>query len=441
MEQWKLLTQAQQLFNAATMNNMSLTHDSIQWLSGGVTSPQGFAAGAARGGLKTQGDDVALIISQAPATCAAVFTRNRVRAAPVLVCAQHAEQPKARAIVVNAGNANCCTGTCGERDARRMCQLAAQKLGCHEGEVLVCSTGIIGHALPMDKIEAGIQAVELGRSQAADETAARAIMTTDTRPKLCAAQIEINGQTVTVGGTAKGAGMIGPDMGPLSRNQAAGGRRRELHATMLAFLTTDAQIEKPLLQEMLKAAVGKSFNSVTVDGDTSTNDTALLLANGASGAIVDESNRAQFEQLLEAVCIRLTQEIARDGEGATKLVTVQVEGAENEADAKQIAMTVANSPLVKTAIFGRDPNWGRIAAAAGRAGILFDDQLMSIDIGGIRVFLNGEPANFSQTEAEAAMSRDELKIRIALGEGQASWTAWTCDFSYDYVKINAEYHT
>jgi glutamate N-acetyltransferase/amino-acid N-acetyltransferase len=210
---------------------------------------------------------------------------------------------------------------------------------------------------------------------------------------------------------------------------------------MLAFLTTDAQIEKALLQEALETAVAVSFNSVTVDGDTSTNDTCLLLANGASGARISEAEYFDFCSLLEEVCVRLAQMIAADGEGASKLVTVEVRGAATPSDAKQIALTVANSPLVKTAIYGKDPNWGRIAAAAGRAGIEFDSSRLSIRLGGVQVLRDGEPTDVSLAEAEAAMESDELTIHIALGEGRARWTAWTCDFSYDYVKINAEYHT
>jgi glutamate N-acetyltransferase/amino-acid N-acetyltransferase len=222
--------------------------------------------------------------------------------------------------------------------------------------------------------------------------------------------------------------MIGPDMGPL-------------HATMLAFLTTDAKIEKPLLQELLENAVERSFNSVTVDGDTSTNDTALLLASGASGVEITSENRDHFAALLQAVCIHLTRDIARDGEGATKLVTVEVSGAGSEAEAKRIALTVANSPLVKTAIYGRDPNWGRICAAAGRAGVAFDASKLNVSLGEVAVFRNGEPLEFDVDKAVRVMSANELTIHIQLGEGTAAWTAWTCDFSYDYVKINAEYHT
>jgi glutamate N-acetyltransferase / amino-acid N-acetyltransferase len=402
---------------------------SIEFLpEGGVTSPQGFLAGAARGGIKTQGDDVALITAENGATAAAVFTRNMVKAAPVWISARHAQSAITRAVVVNAGNANCCTGERGLSNARRMCELAAQKTGAAPQEVLVCSTGIIGHQLPMDKVENAIAAIELSRGDATNESTARAVMTTDIVPKFCAARATIGGQIVTVGGQAKGVGMIGPDMGAL-------------HATMLSFLTTDAKIEKGRLQRILETAVERSFNSVTVDGDTSTNDTCFLLASGTVDVEINDDNEAAFQALVNTVTEELAKKIARDGEGATKLVTIEVSGAPSEADAKRIAMTVANSPLVKTALFGGDPNWGRLAMAAGRAGVNFDPQKMQIRLGGIEVFRDGEPADFDLGQAEAALQSADLLIEIALGESDGFWRAWTCDFSYDYVKINAEYHT
>lgn len=396
--------------------------------AGGVVSARGFSADAARGGIKTNGDDVALIVAEQSATAAAVFTRNAFKAAPVLVCADHAATGRARAIVTNAGNANCCTGAQGLAAARRTCELVAAKIGCRAADVLVCSTGVIGHQLPMEKVEAAIGSLELQAGEAINETIARAIMTTDTRPKFCAAQTTIDGRTVTVGGTVKGVGMIGPDMGPL-------------HATLLCFLTTDADVPQSLLQSELEQAVEKSFNSVTVDGDTSTNDSCILLASGASEARITENNMPVFRALLETVCVRLAREVAADGEGATKLVTVAVENAATEADAKHVAMTVANSPLVKTAIFGQDPNWGRIAAAVGRSGVTVNPKVVAIRLNNVEVFHHGEPTSDVLATAEAAMTGPELTISIDMGSGAASWTAWTCDFSYDYVKINAEYHT
>jgi glutamate N-acetyltransferase/amino-acid N-acetyltransferase len=406
----------------------------IEWLEDrGVTAPAGFQIGAERGGIKTQGLDVAILAAVEGSTAAAVFTTNRVKAAPVLVSAEHLSQLIPRAVVVNAGNANCCTGARGIENARCMAELAAEKLGCLPQEVLVCSTGIIGHQLPMNKVEAAILNMKFAAGAEADEAGARAFMTTDIVPKYIAARATIDGKVVTVGGQAKGVGMIGPKMAPLSPPA--------LHATMLSFITTDAQIDRDLLQSLLETSADRAFNSVTVDGDTSTNDTAILMASGESGLVVDGENAEVFLQLLQAVTIRLAQKIARDGEGATKLIEIQVGGAATEADAKQVALTVANSPLVKTAIFGRDPNWGRIAMAAGRAGVEFEPSGLSFSLGGIEMFRNGEPVNFDLATAEAALAEENIVISIQLGQGTAAWTAWTCDFSYDYVKINAEYHT
>ena len=396
----------------------------------GLTAPAGFEAGAARGEIKTVGPDVAVLLASQAATAAAVFTTNRVKAAPVLVSARHLQDANPRAIIVNAGNANCCTGARGLENATSMASLAASKLGLQTDEVLVCSTGIIGHQLPLEKVENAINQIELGNGAATDEATARAFMTTDLVPKFCAARAQIGGKIVTVGGQAKGVGMIGPAMAPLT-----------LHATMLAFLTTDAQIERARLQNLLEKVVARSFNSVTVDGDTSTNDTAILLASGASEVAIDDENATQFEELLGFVCQTLAKKIARDGEGAEHLIEIQVAGAASEADAQKIALTIANSPLVKTAIFGKDPNWGRIAMAAGRAGVAFDAAKLSFSLGGVPMFENGEPLDFELKQAEAALENENVTIALTLGEGDASWTAWTCDFSYEYVKINAEYHT
>ena len=398
----------------------------------GLTAPAGFEAGAARGEIKTTGPDVALLLAAPGATAAAVFTTNRVKAAPVLVSAQHLQVRHIRAPssstratpIVALANAECSNAT-------QMAQLAARKLGIQTEEVLVCSTGIIGHQLPLEKVENAIEQIELGTYDAATDAAtARAFMTTDLVPKFVAARAQIGGKTVTVGGQAKGVGMIGPALAPLS-----------LHATMLAFLTTDAQIERARLQNLLEKVCARSFNSVTVDGDTSTNDTAILLASGQSGVEIGDDNQAQFEELLSFVCVELAKKIARDGEGATHLIEIQVAGAQTENDAQQIALTIANSPLVKTAIFGRDPNWGRIAMAAGRAGVAFDAAKLSFSLGGVPMFVNGEPLDFDLKQAEAALENENVTIALTLGEGDASWTAWTCDFSYEYVKINAEYHT
>jgi glutamate N-acetyltransferase/amino-acid N-acetyltransferase len=418
---------------------------SIQMLpDGGVVSARGFRAGAARAAIKTEGDDIALVVCETEATVAAVFTRNVVKAAPVQVSAEHLQYPRARGIIANAGNANCCTGAQGLEDAQRMCELAAEGIGCDPRELLVCSTGIIGHKLPMERMSPVISTLANGLAatdgsggepaSGTNEAVARAVMTTDTRPKFCAASAVIGGQTVTVGGLAKGVGMIGPNMGPIVPQVAP-------HATMLSFLTTDARVAKSTLQHALEHSVARSFNSVTVDGDTSTNDTCIVLANGASGVAITDDNYEQFCALLEAVCTELARQVARDGEGATKLITIEVGEANTEVDAKQIALSIANSPLVKTAIFGRDPNWGRIAMAAGKAGVVFDPASLCIHLGDVEVFRNGEPTNFDLQAAEATLSGEDVTIRVSLGSGSAQWRAWTCDFSYDYVKINAEYHT
>ena len=410
--------------------------NAIETVPGGVTAPQGFEALAVRAGIKSQGLDVAILAcvapsSDNPSTVAGVFTLNRLKAAPVVLSAENLRHETVRGVIVNAGNANCCTGVGGVDNAKRMCRVAAQQLSCAWEEVLVCSTGIIGHPLPIEKIQEAVPQGSFARGVETDEAFARAIMTTDTRPKTVAMRAKFGAMWVTVGGAAKGVGMIGPHLGALTPP----------HATMLAFLTTDAKVGQGDLQVMLQSVAERSFNSVTVDGDTSTNDTALLFASGASGVEITDANQQQFYALLQAVCTHLTQEIARDGEGATKLVTVEVSGAATDSDAKKIAMTIANSPLVKTAIFGRDPNWGRIAAAAGRAGVPFDAAHLNISLGEVPVFRAGEPLPFELAAAERAMSGDELTVRVELGEGTAQWTAWTCDFSYDYVKINAEYHT
>ena len=404
-----------------------------------MLSARGFRGISLRAGIKTQGDDLCLLWSETPATCAAVWTQNAVKAAPVWISAEHAQHATTRAIICNSGNANCCTGEQGTRDAIAMCQIASRVLDCQAREVLVCSTGIIGHKLPMPQIENALQNVDLS-AQFSSEQMARAVMTTDLVPKFCAVSFQINGQTVTIGGQAKGVGMIGPDMAAISGSRQAAGSS-SLHATMLSFLTTDARVEKPLLQRALEEVVARSFNSVTVDGDTSTNDSCILLANGASGVAITEIEYSIFVEALQNVCVELAKKIARDGEGATKLVQIDVSGAASESDAKTIAMTIANSPLVKTAIFGRDPNWGRIGAAAGRSGVRFNPAKMRIALGNVEVFRDGEPTDFDLSAAEEQMSHDDLTIAVQLGEGSASWTAWTCDFSYEYVKINAEYHT
>jgi glutamate N-acetyltransferase/amino-acid N-acetyltransferase len=399
----------------------------------GITAAQGYQIAAAQAGLKSSGLDLFLLQSQTSAVAAGVFTRNQVIGAPVTICAEHLAYPTVRAVITNSGNANCCTGSDGLEKARQMCRIAAEKVGCVPEEVLVCSTGIIGVPLPLEKIVAHVPSMSWSSGAEADLQAAQAIMTTDLAPKYFSASANIEGKIVTLGGMVKGSGMIGPNMGA-----APGGAP---HATMLAFLTTDAAVEKVLLQQLLEEAVDKSFNSVTVDGDTSSNDTCLLLANGASGAVINDQNKDQFSELLQTVCAELAKKVAADGEGATHLMEIQIQGATSADDAHKVAMTVANSPLVKTAIFGGDPNWGRLAVAAGRAGVPFDMANLSIRLGDIDVLRDGEPVEFNETQAAAQLKPFEVVIRIKIGKGNYSWTAWTCDYSYDYIKINAEYHT
>jgi len=394
---------------------------------GTVTSPAGFLAAGVRAGLKQTGLDVALLVSEVPAAAAGVFTTSKVTAAPVQVSRRHLSSAAVRAIAANSGNANACTGQPGLEAAERMCAIAAEALGVAPHEVLVASTGIIGHPLPMDRIERGIRDAAGALTPEGGADAALAIMTTDTVPKAHAVRVALGGREATVGGIAKGAGMIAPNMG-----------------TMFCFLTTDAAVEREALQELLKWTVERSFNSITVDGDTSTNDTVLALANGCAGNAPVRQGTEEYA-VLTAAFARVTRELAiqlvRDGEGATKLTEVVVQEAASEPEAKQIAMTICNSLLVKTALFGGDPNWGRIAAAAGRAGAELDLENLRLWIGDLLVLDGGTATDYSVREAEAAVAGDTVKIRLAAGVGEASWTAWTCDLSYDYVKINAEYHT
>src|SRR5438876_3008618 len=366
-----------------------------------VCAPDGFRAAGVAAGIKTAGSDVALIVSDYPAHAAAVFTTNRFQAAPILVSREHlrATHGEARAIVVNSGNANACTGAQGMADARRMAALAGQALDISAEQVLVASTGIIGHALPMEKLERGIPAAAAALAPDAAPAAA-AIMTTDLVPKTAAVEYEFGGRVVRVGGICKGSGMIGPHL-----------------ATMLAFLTTDADVWPEVLQPTLAAAAARTFNCTTVDGDTSTNDTLAILANGRSGVAVRPNSPAlrAFEAALEQVCTALARALARDGEGATKLIEIHVRGARAATDARRIAMTIANSPLVKTAFFGNDPNWGRLMMAAGRAGVRFDPNRAALWIGDVQLVRQGEPLPFDVTAAVAAMKQPEVRTTLELG--------------------------
>jgi glutamate N-acetyltransferase/amino-acid N-acetyltransferase len=410
----------------------------MEWVTeGSITTPEGFWAAGVACGIKATGrKDLAVVFSELPCVAAATFTTNKVKASHIFVSKENLKPQKAmvRAIVANSGNANCCTGQRGIEDAKRICEIAAAELSAQRQvnvqphEVLVASTGVIGVPLPMDKVEQGIKAAVGKLSRDGGREAAEAIMTTDTKPKFAALRLEINGKTVHIGGIAKGAGMIAPNM-----------------ATMLCFIGTDARIGRKALQSALRYAVDRSFNSITVDGDTSTNDTVFALANWISGGDEIQEGMQAFEQFrdaLTALCQKLAKMIAADGEGATKLIEIRVTGAMSESEAKAVAMTVANSALVKTALFGNDPNWGRIAAAVGRSPARVKQETLTIRIGDFECFRNGEPVAFDKNAAhEWLKANNEVVIGIDLGLGTASWTVWTCDLSEEYVRFNAEYTT
>lgn len=395
---------------------------------GSVTTPYGFRAAGVCAGIKSKpgARDLAIIHSDSRAAAGAVFTTNRVAAAPVGVSREHLQDGRAQAIVANAGNANACTGKEGVRAARRMAEVVGAGLDIPAADVLVASTGVIGVPLPMEKVESGIDAAirQLAAGHAGLD-AALAIMTTDTVRKSLSVELEVSRGTVRIGGMAKGSGMIAPNM-----------------ATMLSFITTDADVAPSVLQSYIADSAARTFNMVTVDGDTSTNDTVFVLANGLSGAgRLEGADLEAFRQALDHVALQLAKMIARDGEGATKFVTVGVSGARDADDAKRVAMSVANSSLVKTAVFGADPNWGRIACAAGYSGADLDPERLSVAIGPIDLMRGGMPIPFDHAAAHEYLKSGEIEIRVDLGLGCVGAEAYTCDFSYDYVRINAEYTT
>ncbi|AHY47581.1 ArgJ: glutamate N-acetyltransferase/amino-acid acetyltransferase [Rubrobacter radiotolerans] len=393
----------------------------------GATAAEGFFAAGVSCGVRRAGElDLGLLFSGGPCVAAGAFTRNAFRGAPVGVTEEAVADGTLRAVAVNSGNANAATGAGGVEDARRMQTAAAEALGVEVGEVAVASTGVIGERLPVEKVEAGILDAA-GRLGAGDDAFAEAILTTDTRPKQASATVRVAGKTVTVGGTAKGSGMIHPNMG-----------------TMLAFLTTDASVEREYLNRTFLAAVERSFNRVTVDGDTSPSDLALVLANGASGnepLDADHPDAPAFAAAVEKVCVELARAIARDGEGATKLVTVVVRGAADEKSAAALAKSVAGSSLVKAAVFGEDANWGRALNALGYSGVAFDVGKAAIRFGEVEVFRGGEPVPHETAEANAQLSGEEVVIEVELGEGESEATAWGCDLTYGYVEINGSYRT
>ena len=400
----------------------------LEVICGGVTTPAGFRAAGVSAGIKAHGLDLALLVSDRPATAAAVFTTNRAQAAPVLVSRDHLATSGgvAHAIVVNSGCANACTGDAGLRVAREMAAETARLVGCATEQVLVASTGVIGVALDMDKIRGSLPAALKALAGDQGSLAARAIMTTDPFPKEAAARVSLGSGhgDIAIGGMAKGSGMIEPML-----------------ATMLGFVTTDGEVPQRLLDRALREVVDDTFNAITVDGECSTNDSVMLLANGASGAKVDETTYGVFVQGLRAVCLRLALGIVRGGEGATKLVTVTVTGAASAPEARRAAKAIANSPLVKTAIHGGDPNWGRLIAVAGRAGVDFELSRAAVTIGGIVLFKDGRPYDEAAPKAAEYLKNRELAVSVDLGAGTATSMVWTCDLSAEYVRINAEYRT
>jgi glutamate N-acetyltransferase/amino-acid N-acetyltransferase len=401
-----------------------------EFVSGGVTAPEGFLASGMAAEVRKRGRrDLALLYSEAPAAAAALFTQNQVQAAPVLVTREHLMQTEgqARAVVVNSGIANACTGERGLADARRMAEVAGEALKVPPQQVIVASTGVIGEYLPMEKIEAGIRKAALALSVDGGGAAAEAILTTDTTTKECAIRLPLGDKEVAVGGIAKGSGMIHPNM-----------------ATMLAFITTDAAVEVPALQQALRWATDRSFNVITVDGDTSTNDMVVLLANGRAGnspLTAGDPEFTLFRDALLAVCVELSKMIARDGEGASKLLEVRVKGAPGEAEARKIARAVAGSNLVKAAIFGEDANWGRVLSAAGACGVPFDPNLVDVFLGDLQVAARGMGIAFDEEKARSILAQREVTITLDLHSGDGRGTAWGCDLSFDYVRINAHYRT
>jgi glutamate N-acetyltransferase/amino-acid N-acetyltransferase len=392
--------------------------------SGSVTSPEGFQAGATCAGIKKANVlDLAILSSEVSCVAAGLFTTNRVKAAPVVFCQRQLRGGRARAVVVNSGCANACTGERGLADTVEIAGLVAEVVGASPGEVLVASTGVIGQPLPMERLRAGMNQITLSKD--GGHELARAIMTTDTVPKEAAVKVADSG--VVIGGVAKGAGMIHPDM-----------------ATLLCFLTTDASVDLAFLKSALRQAADVSFNMISIDGDTSTNDTLLLMANGLSGAepVSQGSRQADaFQQALNQLCILLAKAVARDGEGATKLIEVTINGAPGVGEARLAARTVVSSPLVKSAIHGNDPNWGRVLAAVGRSGVEVIEEKIDLYIGDICLVRAGHPLPFDEAVAVKALDKSEVAVTVNLNLGNATATAWGCDLSEEYVTINSQYTT
>ena len=392
---------------------------------GGVASPQGYlAAGIATGVKESGARDLALVYSTRPANAAAVYTTNKVQGAPIAVDREHLADGRARAVILNSGNANVCNGDAGLDHARRMCSLTASELGLETEEVLVCSTGVIGVPLPIEKIEGGIPRIAAALSREGGAAAAEGIMTTDTVPKSCAVEVELESGSAVVGAMAKGAAMIAPDM-----------------ATMLSLVTTDAAVPAGQLQELLSQAIRRTFNCITVDGDMSTSDTVILMANGGAPGELGARDRERLYEGIEHVCRQMARAIARDAEGSSKLIAISVRGAATEAEARQVGLAVANSSLVKTAVFGNDPNWGRILCAMGYSGVDFDPEKAQVSLCGTDIYGNGAGLGYDEGELIAAMQEDEIGIDIDLAMGGEATEIFTCDLTYEYVRLNAEYTT
>ena len=407
----------------------------LKFINGGVCAAQGFRAAGIHVGVKTHAEwkkDVALIVSDVDCAAAAVFTKNVVKAAPIRVDLQHLAGGKARAIIANSGNANACAPQ-GEENAERMCAAAAKAIGCKPEEVLVSSTGVIGQRINVEAIEAGVPELyaALERSDAASDAAGHAIMTTDMVKKEAAVETVVGGKTVRMGGVAKGSGMIHPNMG-----------------TMLCFLTTDCAVSPAMIKEALLETVAVSFNRISVDGDTSTNDTCCVLANGLAGnAEITEKgpDYEAFVEALKALCVELAREMASDGEGARHLITCTVAGAKSEKSAETIAKSVVSSTLTKAAIFGADANWGRVLCAMGYSGEDFDpdgvDVRFASAAGEIQVCAKGRGLDFDEDLAKKILTEHDVEINIAMGEDSGKCTCWGCDITYDYIKINGDYRT
>jgi glutamate N-acetyltransferase/amino-acid N-acetyltransferase len=396
-----------------------------QVVDGGITAPQGYLAAGVSAGIKKKGLDLAVVFSSQATSAAGIFTLNRVQAAPVVLSRENLKlsRGRVRAVLINSGCANACTGERGMHDSVISTQCLASHLKVDPCQVLVASTGVIGSFLPVPKVLKGISSAVSALNSRGGTAALRAIMTTDTREKHIAVEGRIAGKTVRIGGMAKGAGMIHPQM-----------------ATMIAVITTDAQVPPRELNRLLRHAADRTFNCLTVDGDTSTNDTVFALANGASeAAIIDSRSRSYFEKGLAMVCEELAKSIARDGEGATKFVEIIIRGTADFEAARKVAKTIAHSPLVKTALYGEELNWGRILCAVGYSGVPFDPEKITLSLNGIPIFRNGSPVSSTRTRAEKAIKAHDLQIEVDLAGGHGTAKVWTCDLSHKYIDINGSY--